>query len=116
MQERQPLRRHLRSEKIEAGRVAAWPGEASDKSKADWVVSDAEHDRDRRGRGFGRKRRIHPPWENYGHTTAHQVGHQRRQLIVLALQPVVLDRHILAVDVASFAAAAKPVEASADPR
>ena len=40
-----------------------------------------------------------------GHTTADQVSHQRRQAIVLALQPVVLDRHVLALDVAGFAQA-----------
>jgi hypothetical protein len=39
------------------------------------------------------------------HTTADQVSHQRRQAIVLALQPVVLDRHVLALDVADFAKA-----------
>ena len=37
-----------------------------------------------------------------GHATADEVGHERRQAIVLALQPVVLDRHVLALDVAGF--------------
>jgi len=36
------------------------------------------------------------------HLSANQIGHQRRQAIVLALQPVVLDRYILAFDVAGF--------------
>ena len=40
---------------------------------------------------------------DHGHTTANQIGHQRRQAIVLAFQPVVLDRHVLALDVAGFA-------------
>jgi hypothetical protein len=31
-----------------------------------------------------------------------QVSHQRRQAIVLALQPAVLDRHLLALGVAGF--------------
>jgi hypothetical protein len=43
-------------EKIGAGRVAARPGEAGDKAKLDRVLSDGEHDRDRRGRSFGRDR------------------------------------------------------------
>ena len=42
---------------------------------------------------------------DHGHLTADQVGHQRRQPIVLALQPVVLDRHVLALDVTGFAEA-----------
>ena len=36
------------------------------------------------------------------HLSAHQIGHQRRQAIVLPLQPVVLDRHVLPFDVAGF--------------
>jgi hypothetical protein len=36
------------------------------------------------------------------HLSADQIGHQRRQAIVLALQPVVLDRHVLPFDVAGF--------------
>jgi hypothetical protein len=39
---------------------------------------------------------------DHGHTTADQVIHERRQAIVLALQPVVLDHHVLAFDVAGF--------------
>jgi hypothetical protein len=35
-------------------------------------------------------------------TTADQVSHQRRQAIKLALQRVVLDSHVLAVNVAGF--------------
>ena len=44
---------------------------------------------------------VHGP-ADYGHLSANQIGHQRRQAIVLALQPVVLDRHVLAFDVAGF--------------
>ena len=84
--------------------VAARPGEAGDKTKLDRVVADAEDDRDRRGRSFGRERGGCAAGRgDDGHTTADQVGHQRRQAIVLALQPVVLDRHVLALDVAGFA-------------
>jgi hypothetical protein len=34
--------------------------------------------------------------------SADQIGHQCRHAIVLALQPVVLDRHVLAFDIAAF--------------
>ena len=103
MQEPQPLGRHLRGEKIDAGRVAARPGEAGDKTKLDRVFGDAEDDRDRRGCSFGRERSGAVAGRgDHGHATADQIGHQRRQAIVLALQPVVLDRHVLAFDVAGF--------------
>jgi hypothetical protein len=85
------------------GGVAARPGEAGDKTKLDRVFSDAEHDRDRRGRSFGRDRSERTGGRrDHGHTTADQVSHQRRQVIELAFQPVVLDRHVLALDVAGF--------------
>ena len=51
----------------------------------------------RRGRAAGRG--------NYGHSPADQIRRQRRHAIVLALQPVVLDRHVVALDVAGFAEA-----------
>jgi hypothetical protein len=54
MQEPQPLGRHLCDEKIDAGRVAAGPGEARDKTKLDRVIADTEDDRDRRCCSFGR--------------------------------------------------------------
>jgi len=37
--------------------------------------------------------------------SADQVGYQRRETIVWALEPVVLDRHVLVFDVTSFAEA-----------
>ena len=121
VQESQPLGHDLQEEKIDAGRVAARPGEAGDKTKLDRVFADTEDDRDRRGRGFGRDRSGAHGRGDHGHTTADQVSHQRRQAIVLALQPVVLDRHVLALDIAGFAKSFaereshSPLQASADP-
>ena len=104
MQESQALRGHLRGEKIDAGRVAARPGKACNKTNLDRVVTDAEDDRDRRCRSFGRDRREREAGRrDDGYTTADQVSHQRRQAIELALQTVVLDRHVLAFQVAGFA-------------
>ena len=40
-----------------------------------------------------------------GHAPTDEVGHQRRQAIVLAAEPMVLDEHVLALDVAAFAEA-----------
>jgi hypothetical protein len=39
---------------------------------------------------------------DHGHLSADQIGHQCRQAIVLPLHPVVLDRYVLAFDVAGL--------------
>jgi hypothetical protein len=103
MQEPQPLGHHLRVEKIDAGRVAARPGEAGDKTKLDRVFADAEDDRDRRCCSFGREHSGYAAKRSdHGNSSADQVGHQCRQAIVLTLQPVVFDRDVLAFDIAGF--------------
>jgi hypothetical protein len=94
---------YLLRETIDAGRIPAWPREAGDKTKLDRVFADAEHNRDRRGRSFGLDRSGNGVGRgDHRHTTAHQFSHQFRQAIELALQPMVLDRHLLALDVAAF--------------
>jgi hypothetical protein len=95
-------RRQLSIEKIDPGRVAARPGEAGDKTKPDRVIADTKDDRDRRGCSFGRQCGQIASRGDHGHLSANQVGHLRRQAIVLALQPVVLDCHVLAFDGAGF--------------
>ena len=103
MQKPQPLLHHLIGEKIDAGGVAARPGEACDKTKLDRVLGDAEDDRYRRCRSFGRKRSRRVAGRNdRGDLAADQVGHQRRQPIVFVPQPVVIDLYILAVNVTGF--------------
>jgi hypothetical protein len=52
MQESQPLGHQLRDQIVDAGRVAARPGEAGDKTEFDRVFADAEHDRNRGCRSF----------------------------------------------------------------
>ena len=80
MQESYPLGDHLCGEIIDAGRVAARPREAGDKSKLDGVFADAEDDRDRRGRSFGGKRSSVAGWRgDNGHTTTHEVSQERRK-------------------------------------
>jgi hypothetical protein len=76
------------------------PREAGDKAKLDRVIADAEYDRDRRGRRSCSNRTAGRGDD--GHTTADQVSDQRPQAIVLALKPVVLDRHVQAIDLAGF--------------
>src|SRR5262249_4369275 len=67
--------------------------------------ANAKGDRDPCGRSFGRKRRRIANRSDNGDATADEVGHERRQAVVLAGKPVVLDRHVLALDVARFAKA-----------
>jgi len=69
----------------------------------DRVLRDAEDDRNRRGGSFGREGTIaEAGCSDHGHTTADELSHERRQAVVLAVQPVVLDHHVLALDVAGF--------------
>jgi hypothetical protein len=65
-------------------------------------LADAEDDRDRRGRSFGRKCGSIGERGDHGHATALEIGHERRQAIILAIQPVVLNDYALALDVAGF--------------
>ena len=55
VQEPQSLCFYLGDKKIDARRIAARPSEVGDKTKPDRVLGDAEDDRDRRGRSFGRE-------------------------------------------------------------
>jgi hypothetical protein len=105
VQESQPLGDSLLVEKIDTGRIAARPRKAGNKTHPHRVLADAEDDRDRRGRSFGRKRGSIGERGDHGHATAHEIGHERRQAIVLAIQPVVLNHYVLALDVAGFAEA-----------
>ena len=72
MQQPQPLGRDVRDEKIDAGRIPAGPGEASDKTKLDRVFADTEDDRDRRCCRFGRKGGdVAAGGGDHGHATPH---------------------------------------------
>src|SRR5436190_1414168 len=52
---------------------------------------------------FGRERSKVAGWRgDNGHATAHEVSHQHRKAIELALQPVVLHRDVMAFNVAGF--------------
>src|SRR5215468_2203324 len=103
MEEPQPLGRNFSGEKIDPGRVAARLGKAGDETKFDGVVADAEDDRDRCGRSLGRLSNggLAGRSDN-GYATTHEVSHERRQAIELALQPVVFHRYVLALEVAGF--------------
>src|SRR5262245_36321127 len=71
----------------------------------DRVLAKAKGDRDRRGRSFGRKRGRIANRSDSGDATADEVGHERRQAVVSAAEPMVLDDHALALYVPHFAEA-----------
>src|SRR5262245_19300448 len=102
-QQPQPLGHDLGGQEIDARRVAARPGKAGDQTVPDRVAGDAERDRDGRGRSLGRKRRRIAARGDDRYATVDEVGHERRQPIELAAEPVILDDHVLAFDVADFA-------------
>src|SRR5262245_21878453 len=103
VQKCQPLRGHVVREKIDPRQVSARPGEAGDKTELDRIFADAEDDRDLCGRSFGCKRSEVAGWRgDNGDATTHEVSHDRRKAIELPLQPVVLHRYVLALDVAGF--------------
>jgi hypothetical protein len=103
MQEFQPLCRQLTTEKIDPCRVAAGPGEASDKTKPDRVFGDAEDDGNRRGCCLGRQRRCNTSGRgDYGDLPMNQFSRQLRQSIKLILAPTVCDRYVLALDIAGL--------------
>src|SRR5215475_3174884 len=72
---------------------------------ADRVSAEAKRDRDRRRRGFGCKRGRIPQGSDSCNATADEVTHERRQAIVLAAEPMVLNDSVLAFNVAGFAEA-----------
>jgi hypothetical protein len=86
VQKCQPLRIVLTREKIDPRQVSARPGEAGDKTELDRVFADAKDDRDGRGRSFGCLGGIVAGGRcDDGHAPAHEVSHERRKAIELAL-------------------------------
>src|SRR5215469_4557228 len=80
------------------------PGKAGDKTKLSRVLGDTEDDRDRRCCSFGGERSLGTAGRrDYSHATLYQVRHHRRQAIIIALQPVVLDYDILTFGITSLA-------------
>ena len=105
-QECQPLRHQFINEIIDARRVATRSGEAGDEAEPDRVFADGEDNGDRRGCRLGRERRRGTSSRgDHGDLAANQFGGQCRQPIELTLRPAVFDRHVLALDIASFAEA-----------
>src|SRR6516162_7982638 len=75
VQQSQPLGLQQIGQDVDAGDVSARSVEALDETGLDWVAADDEHDRDRGGRSFGRKRRRFATTRHeYVHLLADQIG------------------------------------------
>ena len=84
-QEFQPLRRQFAGDEIDTRHVAARPGEAGDKPEIDRVIADDEDDRDRCGCRLGSQRRMFSARADDSDLSAHQIGREGRQSIILTL-------------------------------
>ena len=103
MKKSQPFRNNFTDEGIHAGSVAARMGETGNKAELDWVLADAEHDGDRRSRRFGCERCGRTDRRGYdGNRAADEISDERGEAIVAAIEPMVLDRYILPLDIAAF--------------
>src|SRR5215831_8876154 len=104
----------LSGEEIDTSRIAAPSREARHQAERRRIVGDAENDRDccsysfgrERGNGTGRRR-------DHGYAPLHKLCQQCRQAFVVAAQPVVLHRNILALNITAFV---QPLAKGGEPR
>ena len=92
----------LDREKICPGQIATRPGQAGDKTEPDRVVADDEDDGDRRGCRLGRRRRSNAGGSDHGNLPTHQLACQLGESIELIVGRSMLDRQVLAFDVADL--------------
>ena len=101
-QQLEPLCRQLRTLKIDARQVAARPREAGDKTVLDRVVRHAEHDGDRRRCTLGRECCGEAcGCDDHRDLPANQLGRKFGESFRL-LCPAIVDRYVLALDIAGF--------------
>jgi len=93
----QPLRLDLRIQSRHSGDVATWSRKAGDKSKLDWIACYFEDDWNSRSCRFRCKCRGRATGcGNDGHLPTNQITCQRRQSIILAFCPAVIDPYVAA--------------------
>src|SRR4029453_18176440 len=89
-----------------AGEVAAWPIEARNKAKLDWISTKGEHHRGGRGGVFrGECRWRVPERSQDAHAAPDQVGGKLRQPLKFIMREPVLDSQIMTLNVPGFAQA-----------
>ena len=103
MHELQPLARDFHAQARHAGEITSRPRQAVHHSKCDRVATHLKDNRDRRSRRFRRERdRSAAGRGQYGYLPADEIGRERRQSIVLAFRPSILDRDIATLDISAF--------------
>jgi hypothetical protein len=96
-----PFRRYLHIQLTHAGDVAAGPAQIRDEAYLNRIAGGGEDNGDRAGRSLGREigRGV---GDNHRNLTAHEIGGNRGQTVIMSLRPAIFDGHILALDVAAF--------------
>src|SRR5262245_11458525 len=101
MQQSKSLCPKLSNDKRDTGDIAARPVETGDEAELNRVAAACVDDRDCRSRRLGYDCRGGVS-SDHRHLTAYQIGCEVGQSVGLVLRPAILDRHILALDVADF--------------
>src|SRR5215831_4669505 len=92
----------LSNDKRDTGDVAARPVETGDEAELDRVGSRGEDNRNSTSRGLGSQTGRSAGRGNDRDSSTNEVGRLRRQSLVPAFRPAILDRQVLAVYVAGF--------------
>ena len=105
-QQLQPLWPQRAEEIGHARGVATRAVQAADKPELDWITAIREDDWSARGCGLCCLGRVRTPRRgDHSHMTADEIIGEGGQSIVLAIGPTILNRRILALDIAGFAQA-----------
>jgi hypothetical protein len=85
VQKRESLRVVLTREKIDPGQISTRLGEAANKAELNRVFADTKDDWDHRGRSLGHLSSVIARGSgDNGHTTTHEVSHDRRKAVEFA--------------------------------
>ena len=111
-QQLQALRLQCRGQNADPRRVSAGPVHAGHEAQFDRIAPGSEDDRDGCSRRLGRpRRRSAAGGSDHSHPMADQLGRQCRQSIVLAIGRAVLNRNVLALNIARlFQSFAEPCD------
>ncbi len=98
-QQPQSLGCELGVQRGDTGDVAARPAQAVDQTERDRVGAGGEHDRNARRRRLGDdRRRCTARRRDHADLPADQIGRHRRQILIPARGPAILDGDVLALD------------------
>jgi hypothetical protein len=103
MQQFEPLRPEVRTQRGHPREVASWMVEAGDKPARNWIAAQKKDDRNRHGRPLcGDCPRRGSRRSDNVHSTAHKIGCKFWQPIVMTARKAVFDCNIASFDVAGF--------------